>query len=169
MTQKIYKTARGTTVDLGSLKLQNENVRAIGNMGVNSRGDRVDDQGRVIDSRNQQLQRQIMRQTRPVDIPVHSSMIDANQRPVGRPVAEVKATPAPVAQLEELPRITESAPVVVQEPVIEAEDTGPQSITDTEDVTSGGLAGALARSRIVKQELERTARQQQQDAGVKRI
>lgn len=168
MTQKIYKTARGTTVDLGSLKLQNENVRAIGNMGVNSRGDRVDDQGRVIDSRSQQLQRQIMRQTRPVDIPVHSSMIDANQRPAGRPAAASTPAPAPTEEMledfeeDQLPRITESAPVAVAPSSL-------QSITETEDVTSGGLAGALARSRIVKQELERTARQQQQDSGVKRI
>lgn len=166
MTQKIYKTARGTTVDIGSLKLQNESVRAVGNMGVNARGDRVNDQGQVIDSRGQQLQRQIMRQTRPVDMPVHSSMLDANQRPAGRP----GTAPAPEMleefdEEQELPRVTESAPVAVAP----ATPSVPESITETEDVTGGGLAGALARSRIVKQELERTARQQQQDSGVKRI
>lgn len=162
MTQKIYKTARGTTVDIGSLKLQNESVRAVGNMGVNARGDRVNDQGQVIDSRGQQLQRQIMRQTRPVDTPVHSSMIDAKQRPLGRPAPEMLEE---FDEEQELPRVTESAPVAVAP---EAPSV-PQSITETEDVTGGGLAGALARSRIVKQELERTARQQQQDSGVKRI
>jgi hypothetical protein len=158
MTQKIYKTARGTTVDLGSLKLQNENVRAIGNMGVNSRGDRVNDQGQVIDSRQQQLQRQIMRQTRPTDMPVHSSMIDAKQRPAGRPAAETApveelATPASTAKGDELPRITESAPLVVKT----AESAEVPS-------TGGGLAGALARSKTAKQELDNTT---QPDSDVK--
>ena len=63
MTQKIYKSARGKQIDVGSLRLQNENVRAVGNMGVNARGDRIDSQGAVIDPKNQQLQRRIQRQT----------------------------------------------------------------------------------------------------------
>ena len=146
MTQKIYKTARGTTVDLGSLKLQNESVRAIGNMGVNSRGDRVDDQGQVIDSRSQQLQRQIMRQTRPMDMPVHSSMLDTKQRPAGRPAAATEADAVVevgtvAAKVEaELPRVTEQAPVVVN------------AVAPTEDPAVGGLAGALARSKAAKQD-----------------
>jgi len=34
---------------------------------------------------------------------------------------------------------------------------------------SGGLAGAIARSREIKQNLERTRRQQAQDKGVRKI
>ena len=63
MTNKIYKSARGKQIDVGSLRLQNENVRAVGNMGVNARGDRIDANGNVIDSKGQQLQRRIQRQT----------------------------------------------------------------------------------------------------------
>ena len=66
MTQKVYKTAQGKTIDMGSLALQNENVRAVGNMNVNARGDLIDHQNRVITTKpamvqqqyNQQVQRQ---------------------------------------------------------------------------------------------------------------
>ena len=57
MTNKVYRTAMGKVVDIGALMLQNENVRAVGNMGVNARGDRVDSHNRVIDSKNSQIKR----------------------------------------------------------------------------------------------------------------
>jgi hypothetical protein len=58
MTRKIYKSAQGKTVDLGALILQNEQVRAVGNMGVNAAGDLIDSNNQVIDQRNRQVQRQ---------------------------------------------------------------------------------------------------------------
>jgi hypothetical protein len=58
MTSKIYKTAQGKTVDMGRLALQNENVRAVGNMKVNARGDMVDDMNRVISTKTEQVQKQ---------------------------------------------------------------------------------------------------------------
>ena len=57
MTRKIYRTAQGKMVDLGRLQLQNENVRAVGNMKVNSRGDRLDSTNRPIQTRNEQVDR----------------------------------------------------------------------------------------------------------------
>jgi hypothetical protein len=63
MTKKIYKTAMGKTVDIGALILQNEQVRAVGNMGVNAAGDVVDSGNQVIDQRNRQVQRQYRKQT----------------------------------------------------------------------------------------------------------
>lgn len=64
MTQKIYKSAMGKKVDMGALILQNEQVRAVGNMGVNAAGDLVDSNNQVIDSRNRQVQRQYNKQTK---------------------------------------------------------------------------------------------------------
>ena len=58
MTSKVYKTAQGKTVDMGRLALQNENVRAVGNMKVNARGDIVDDMNRVISKKTDQVQKQ---------------------------------------------------------------------------------------------------------------
>ncbi len=64
MTSKVYKTARGRTVDLGALILQNETVRAVGNMNVNARGDVLDSADRVIDRKANQIRRQNERTTR---------------------------------------------------------------------------------------------------------
>jgi len=63
MTKKVYKSAMGKTVDMGALILQNEQIRAVGNMGVNACGDLVDSTNQVIDQRNRQVQRQYQRQT----------------------------------------------------------------------------------------------------------
>jgi len=63
MTSKVYKTAQGKTVDMGRLALQNENVRAVGNMKVNARGDLVDDMNRVISKKTEQVQKQYNNQT----------------------------------------------------------------------------------------------------------
>ena len=78
MSNKIYKTAKGAKIDMGALRLQNEKVRAVGNMGVNARGDRIDAHGNVIDSANQQLKRRVQRQTNVSDGPVYASQQAAN-------------------------------------------------------------------------------------------
>ncbi len=47
---------------MGSLALQNEHVRAVGNMKVNARGDELDDAGRVINTKPQQVNQQYNQQ-----------------------------------------------------------------------------------------------------------
>ena len=42
------KTALGKNLDMGSLILKNEKVRAVGNMNVNARGDTIDGHNKVI-------------------------------------------------------------------------------------------------------------------------
>jgi hypothetical protein len=63
MTRKIYRTAQGRTVDLGALQLKNENVRAVGNMSVNARGDLVDDKNHLITPKNHQVNQAYNNQT----------------------------------------------------------------------------------------------------------
>ena len=63
MTKKVYKTAQGKTVDLGALILQNETTKAVGNMGVNARGDAVDSNGNIIQSRNKQASKSYEKNT----------------------------------------------------------------------------------------------------------
>ena len=148
MTTKIYKTARGKTVDFGSMRLQNENVRAVGNMGVNARGDRIDSQGNVIDPLNQQLQRRVQRQSNVSDGPVHSSTREAK--------AQAAANFVPEQQVVHIP----GANPVVAEQIAQA------PVAPTDDI---GLAAAIAKAKVVKQELEKTARQQQQDKPIRKI
>ena len=48
MAGNVYRTANGKQLDMRALALKNENVRAVGNMKVNARGDAVDDNNKVI-------------------------------------------------------------------------------------------------------------------------
>jgi hypothetical protein len=127
MTQKIYKTARGKTVDMGALMLQNEQVRAVGNMEVNARGDRIDAFGNVIDSKNRQVQRQIQRQTTAAPQEQFSSTQAVRQAQAARTAAA-----APVA-----PTVTDLIPGL---------DTTPAPVVEATETTEG-LAGALVRAK----------------------
>ena len=49
---------------MGALRLQNEKVRAVGNMRVNARGDVINDNNEVIRTRNEQVEKQYQKQTR---------------------------------------------------------------------------------------------------------
>jgi hypothetical protein len=73
MTKKVYRTAQGRIVDLGALEVQNEHVRAVGNMNVNARGDKLDANGRVISTRSQQVNRNLDRATNTAAGPIHTS------------------------------------------------------------------------------------------------
>ena len=62
MSKEIYKSANGKAVDMGALRQRNEKIRAVGNMKVNARGDVVNDDNEIIQSRNQQLNNQYNKQ-----------------------------------------------------------------------------------------------------------
>jgi len=64
MTNEVYRSANGKTVDMGALRLQNEKVRAVGNMRVNARGDVINDNNEVIRTRNEQVSQQYQTQSR---------------------------------------------------------------------------------------------------------
>ena len=64
MTQKTYRTAQGKIVDLGAMMVQNETVRAVGNMKVNARGDEINERGQVIRKKTEQVNNQYQRQTK---------------------------------------------------------------------------------------------------------
>jgi hypothetical protein len=172
MTQKIYKTARGKTVDIGSLRLQNEHVRAVGNMGVNARGDRIDSKGTVIDSRNNQLQRQIQRQTTNVsDGVVHTNMHEAKA-----PITVNRLNPDPMDFADEDDLVNPTAvnntmatPVVdtVADMIVNTVPVAPE--VNLDETSAGGLAAAIARAKNVKQELDKTPLQQIRSQGVRKI
>jgi hypothetical protein len=148
MTKRVYRTAQGKIVDLGAIQLQNENVRAVGNMNVNARGDLVDHNNRSMSRRTQQVSKQYNRQVTNVsDEPVVSSRRHA-QAQADAPVEEIVQEPMPV---------TEFAPV---------EESAPAEAPASE----GGLAAAIARARQIKQEPLKSPRQQAQSTpGVRKI
>jgi hypothetical protein len=149
MTKKQYRSAMGKTVDMGALLLQNESVRAVGNMGVNARGDVIDGSNRVIDKKSRQIQRQNRRTTNVIKTPLSPETFNTNRQ---QSVAE---------EINEIEEIFEDVAEV------EAESESVDSADEQE--YQGGLASAIARSRTVKQQLEKTPRQLAKEAGVKKI
>ena len=151
---------------MGSLLLQNERVRAVGNMNVNARGDRLDSNNQIVEPKNQQVQRRYNRQTNVSAGPAQSSTISAKeeiQQPVVNPSDDFSDLPIDEtpAEPEAIPEPVVAAPPVVEPAAVEEQPRAPAQ--------GGGLAGAIARTREVKQELEKTRRQQAQAQGVRRI
>ena len=154
MTRKQYRTAQGKIVDLGAIQLQNEHVRAVGNMNVNARGDTIDSKGNTIDSRNRQLNRQYNRQvTAPVsDTPLPASRRAARQQAQADTVETAPVETAPVGETK-----------VVNPAVSEALEPSPAT-------EGGGLAAAIAKARSIKQEPLKSPKQQAQETpGVRKI
>ena len=156
MTSKVYRTAQGKSVDLGTIMLQNEHVRAVGNMNVNARGDKLDQNNRVVETKPRQIQRQNARTTNVSAEPVQTSSTKA------------KKAKREKAQAEAQQVVQTATPVVEQTPVAVSEPPA-QNIATPGKIPEGGLAAAIARQREVKQELEKTRRQQQQGQGLRKI
>lgn len=53
MGRNTYKTAQGVQIDMDHLRLLNESVVSVGNMGINARGDQVNPDGSVKTPRNE--------------------------------------------------------------------------------------------------------------------
>lgn len=81
----IYKTAQGKTLDMSALVSRNENVRAVGNLKVNARGDTIDAAGKVL-------------------VPVTKKVGDAYQKTVSNKAATL------AKRREEIPQPIETAP-----------------------------------------------------------
>jgi hypothetical protein len=131
MTQKTYRTAQGKIVDLGALQLKNENVRAVGNMNVNARGDLLDSNNRPIDSRNNQVGRQYKKQVTNTDSgTVHSSRAA---------VAKSAESPVPPEDFDD-----------TFEKLNDFDRPAAQNAAPVEAAAQDGLAAAIARARQVK-------------------
>jgi len=53
--RKLYRTMQGRMVDIEKLRASNENVKAVGNMSVNARGDVLGAGGQIIKSKEEQM------------------------------------------------------------------------------------------------------------------
>ena len=155
MTSKVYKSAQGKSVDLGTIMLQNEKVRAVGNMNVNARGDRLDSNNTVIESKPRQIQRRNARITNVAATTVHTSANTAKKS--RKTQTEEDQIIESIESIE-----VETTPVAVTAPPEQNEVAAGK-------VPTGGLAAAIARNREIKQELEKTRKQTAQSQSVRKI
>ena len=191
---KTYRTANGGKVDLGALILSNENTRAAGNMGVNARGDKINSNNEVIETRNEQIQRtyDMAVNNQPVDELPPTSIKHAKKLEKERAIIEKReSNPTAVKQRPtktELRKIKKDLPEATKDPLpVKEKESLPSAVDDAAEVMSrpekvvqpaqtlkkvpqGGLAAAIAKAKEIKEEPEKTARQMQQEQkGVKRI
>ena len=185
--KKVYRSSQGKSIDLGALLLQNENVRAVGNMGVNARGDRIDNKGKSIDSKVQQKKRQYNKQIGPQD-----DIPQASRAPVADEITPAIVAPDPYALQQSNAKEAEAfkktrraekatskatkttKPKVVKTPVVDESFLDIEPVVETPVVATpvpvSGLADAIARARTIKQEQLKTPRQlAQEKSGVKKI
>jgi len=140
---------------MDTLRLKNEEVRAVGNMNVNARGDRLDNNNKTVDSRNRRVGRQYKKQTNVVDQPVADSIEEAKK------YAELYQQQEP--ENSNNTKTTEKTADTVDETIHNENQEEP---TDEPQ----GLAAAIARAREVKQEEVVPPRKaSQQKPGVKKI
>ena len=162
MANKNYRSANNRTVDMDTLRLKNEEVRAVGNMGVNARGDRLDNKNKTVDSRNRRVTRQYKKQTNVVDQQVADSIADAKSK-----LHEtVKNTETETHNVYNDDRLATTYDL---ENSVDKEET-PESLQEKPTEEPQGLAAAIARAREVKQEETLPPRKaSQQKPGVKKI
>ena len=133
MSNKIYRSAMGKPVDLGALLLQNENVRAVGNMNVNARGDIIDNQGHVLATRGEQVNKNLNRQT------------NANSGPVPSSNRASRVPDAPKLSEAEQLELAQKERQAKREAVARGE-----KVELTGDKPTQGLAAAMARAEKLK-------------------
>jgi hypothetical protein len=150
MTTKQYRTAMGKVVDMGAIMLQNENTRAVGNMNVNARGDRINASNQVIDKKVSQANRQYKKQTAATQIPVATS---------NAAVKRQQAVEMPVDIADTFSDLPSDNDLVAT----------PTPADDAASELKGGLAAAIAKSKTIQQTKLPTPREAAKAAGVRKI
>jgi hypothetical protein len=162
MTNRVYTTANGKAIDFGALQLRNEETKAVGNMGVNARGDKIE-KNRVVETRSRMVQGQHKRQSKMIDTPPYSSIAEYKRVQANKPPEEIKKTkpimPSPLTLNIDATMPVEDLTVVSVEDQMAAgdlttadvqtvEEFEPDVAVTSEDIeTLTGLAAALAKKR----------------------
>ena len=182
MAGKMYRSSQGKSIDLGSLLLQNENVRAVGNMGVNARGDVINNKNKSIDSRVNQKKRQYNKQIGPQDVVPSESKTKlaaavADEVVVDPVVVEPKKTitKKPKTSTTKVTKPKVATPEKVKSADIDINDldnieANLEKAEETKSTPVGGLAEAIARAKRIKQEAIVPPKERAKQAeGVKKI
>ena len=182
MAGKMYRSSQGKSIDLGSLLLQNENVRAVGNMGVNARGDVINNKNKSIDSRVNQKKRQYNKQIGPQDVVpsesktklaaavadevvVDTVAVEPKKTTTKKPkTSKTKVTKPKVATTEKV----KSADIDIND--LDNIESNLEKAEETKSKPVGGLAEAIARAKRIKQEAIVPPKERAKQAeGVKKI
>lgn len=99
---KVHKSALGKSIDMAALRSKNEQVRAVGNMSVNARGDVIDSTGRVINDNNKRVNEHYMKSVKPKTVLVNRPVERTAPIPDETPVQSTIVPPTvPIEPLTE--------------------------------------------------------------------
>lgn len=151
---KIYRTAQGRSLDIETIRLQNELVPALGNMRVNARGDQLGPGGKIIKTREMIMDEYYQTKASPVDnIPQQGPIPTRNS---GRR----KSDPLPTSSK----RATEFSPGdVAADDVFNDVPKGGKAVAvekaaapaESETKLKGGLAQAIAKAQKSEKKVKR--------------
>ena len=131
-----YRSALGKSIDMSQIATKNENVRAVGNMNVNARGDTIDSHGKVI-------------------VPVTKKVGEAYQRTVANRAANLirqKNGSGPVEpKAEVIPEASEpiAAAPIVDELITAAEELHPEEMEFEDDDDAAEIEAIKAQESFV--------------------
>ena len=77
-----HTTALGKTIDMTALATQHEKIRAVGNMGVNARGDLLDNHNKVIKDSNERVSSSYNKTVSEAPHQVKKSQLIPDQAPI---------------------------------------------------------------------------------------
>ena len=92
----------GKPVDMAAIRTKNENVRAIGNMKVNSRGDIIDNHNKIVEPASQRVNRVYTKTTSAAPkVPVADVELPVGGQPVSTsPIRQVEPTAPTSTKIE---------------------------------------------------------------------
>jgi len=190
MSKNIIKTLQGKSLDMEELALRNEKTRAVGNMNVNAAGDEIDPSNNTVATKTRRTSKNYRRQIskRVQDAPVMNSLKAARnlakqyiEKEVDvidgiDTITQVAKAPEPIAEpAKPAPKATPvtrppSAFVKTEPAPVKTDDVSEELLQQVISKSTGGLAGAIAKAREVKQEPMKTPREEQRSqTGVKKI
>ena len=160
---KIYRTAQGRSLDMETIRLQNELVPALGNMRVNARGDQLGPGGKIIKTREMIMDEYYKASPAPLEnipqqstIPTRSNPSRKRSDPLPTSSKKVAAfTPDDAAPDEIVFETVKETPVTKSKktkvPKVEQELQTEKSETKLK----GGLAAAIAKTKSTEKKVKR--------------
>ena len=160
----VYRTARGVQVDIDQLRLANETAIAVGNQRINARGDRLDENGNIIKTKDDVMAEHYkgrVRTTPPKDQPILDSSSEAKRvKTAEADVIDAQKLQETIASLTkqlaakdaEVKTLKQSAPVekeaVAEEQPIEFKEPEVQAAPEAKTAAPvrGGLANAIQKN-----------------------
>lgn len=160
---KIYRTAQGRSLDMETIRLQNELVPALGNMRVNARGDQLGPGGKIIKTREMIMDEYYKASASPVEnipqqstIPTRSSPSRKRSDPLPTSSKKAEFTPDDARPDEiTIEPVREPAPAKNKKAKATKSTQEAKTVAPVEQKLKGGLAAAIAKTKSTEKKVKR--------------